>query len=129
MTYVATLGTREPDGKTCDWPDDATAVPRRFPHLLDDGRLTWRDFFNYSRLPNGDFMLNWPIGGNDVFGDYLASLEERRRVIAAAKTKTLSLIDELKERFPACRFNLSPEYGTDRFPTSARRAESTAIGI
>ena len=117
LTYVATLRVRGSEGKMPRFPNDSSAVPLSFPHLLDDGRLTWREFLSYSQLPNGDFMLNWPIRGNDVAGDYLASGLSRRRILSAAKAKTLALIEALRQRFPDVELVLSDQYGTaDRLP-------------
>lgn len=100
LTYVATVG-----------PIDLSAVGGSeplpsFPHILDGGRLDWRDFFQYATLPNGRFMLNWPIRGNDYSGDYLtvtADRSSRARIFAHAKTKTRKLLRELRERFPDAR--------------------------
>lgn len=97
LTYVATVG-----------PVELSAVGgseplRSFPHILDGGRLDWRDFFQYATLPNGRFMLNWPIRGNDYSGDYLndtTNLSSRAQIVARAKTKTRKLLRELRERFP-----------------------------
>lgn len=29
---------------------------------------------NYGRLPNGKYMLNWPVNGNDVYMNIVGAL-------------------------------------------------------
>ncbi|MCG8480728.1 MAG: FAD-dependent oxidoreductase [Spirochaetales bacterium] len=96
LTYVATLSV---GGARAEKDDTAEPLPS-FPGILDGGRISWNRFFDYATLPGGLFMLNWPIHGNDYFADYLADGADRRRILRSAKEKTLSLIAELRLRFP-----------------------------
>ena len=96
LTYVATLSLR---GAAAERDAAVTPLPA-FPAMLDGGRISWNDFFNYASLPGGLYMLNWPIHGNDSSADYLAEGADRRRILDRAKAKTRALIAELQSHFP-----------------------------
>lgn len=49
--------------------------------------------FNYGKLPNGKFMINWPVNGNDYYLNILEMTpEEREAALVAAKNHTLGWI-------------------------------------
>ncbi|MFW5728442.1 MAG: FAD-dependent oxidoreductase [Spirochaetota bacterium] len=123
-------------------PGDPPRWLPSFPRILEGTDHSWRDFFSYARLPGDLFMLNWPIRGNDYHGDYLglrldASVangptgstilegaaersarlrtirRSREKVLASAKKKTLLLVKELQEAFPAAGIRIA----ADVYPT------------
>ena len=105
ITWVATIPypTEEAGGaKELDGQDEAD-IPREFRGILGTdggGRRTWRSFFEYGRLPNGWFMLNWPTAGNDYASRYAAIGATARRIAAArARRKTKRLAEWLCKTF------------------------------
>lgn len=60
----------------------------------------------YGMLPNNKIMLNWPICGNDYFGNYFE--EDRTLLFEKAKEKTLRLVKLIKTSVdPKCNLRLS----------------------
>ena len=102
VTYVATLAI-PPRGFAAGVP--APAPDAEFPRILGPKPLSWDQFFDYGRLPNHRMMLNWPIGGNDYFGEYLKP-DRRAAVVDAARDKTLRLVRFLQRTFGADRVRL-----------------------
>jgi len=82
----------------------------------DTGSKLWscRQMINYGKLPNGYYMINWPIAGNDY---YLNSIdmapEERREAFKQAKAYTLSYIYYLQTELGFRHLGLAD----DVFPT------------
>ena len=65
--------------------------PEFYSHCCD----TWSKemMLSYGRLPDGEYMLNWPQSGNDYFAEYLdMGPEERKQVIGEAKLRTLGYL-------------------------------------
>jgi len=68
-------------GQNCD---DPNAKPK--PHPCET-------MLSYGKLPNGKYMINWPIKGNDYYANIIEkSKEERAKYLAKAKNKTLQFI-------------------------------------
>jgi len=87
-----------------------------------------KEFIGYGRLPNDKYMLNWPIKGNDLAGDYL-DRSKREEVIRKAKQKTLCFIHFIRERLGLRNMSLAiDEYQTpDHMPYSPYIRESIRI--
>lgn len=48
---------------------------------------------NYGKLPNGKYMINWPLKGNDYYANLIDKTEgERKAILEKAKNKTLQFI-------------------------------------
>ena len=105
ITLVATMPYPKDENGVSTLLDgqDEADIPRAFRGILDTdngGRRTWRSFFDYGRLPNGWFMLNWPTAGNDFASRYAALGMTRRRIAAAgARRRTRRLAEWLWNRF------------------------------
>lgn len=59
------------------------------------GQQLWSPgmMLSYGLLPDGNIMLNWPVFGNDYYGEYLdMGAEERERFFKKAKDKALGYI-------------------------------------
>ena len=104
LTYVATLAI-PPRGFAGGIPAPIPPLDSEFAHILGPEPLSWDQFFDYGRLPNHLMMLNWPIGGNDYFGEYLDH-DRRAAVVDAARDKTLRLVRFLQRTFGADRVRL-----------------------
>lgn len=62
--------------------EDETAKPHPCETML-----------NYGKLPNGKYMINWPLKGNDYYANMIKQTgEERAATIEKAKNKTLQFI-------------------------------------
>lgn len=68
----------------------------------------------YGKLPNGKYMINWPIYGNDYYLNILEmSREERKHALEAAKIHTLRYIYYLQTELGFKNLGLAD----DEFPT------------
>ncbi|MFW5995379.1 MAG: FAD-dependent oxidoreductase [Spirochaetia bacterium] len=105
ITWVATIPYPSDGSDVSPLLDsrDEMDIPREFRGILDTAQgepRTWRSFFEYGRLPNGWFMLNWPTAGNDFPSRYAASGSNGRRIAAyRARRKTRRLAEWLSKRF------------------------------
>lgn len=90
LTWTATLAA-EGELRFSEVPP-AALLDGEFAGLLGDPGISWEMFLNYGKLPGNYYMLNWPIAGNDYFGDYFHK-DTRSRVFRSAREKTLRLID------------------------------------
>ncbi len=78
-------------------------------------RYTCDRMFNYGRLPNNKFMINWPIHGNDYFANVLEmSHKERLLALQAAKNFTLGWVYFMQTKGGYRHYGLCD----DEFPTS-----------
>ncbi|TVR61384.1 MAG: FAD-dependent oxidoreductase, partial [Spirochaetaceae bacterium] len=119
LTYVATLAI-PPRGFAAGIPAPTPPPDSEFAHILGREPLSWDQFFDYGRLPNDLMMLNWPIGGNDFFGEYLDH-DRREAVVTAARNKTLRLVRFLQGLFGAGRVRLRG----DAYPTAGVATRNT----
>jgi len=72
---------------------------------------------SYGRLPDGEYMLNWPQGGNDFFAEYLdMDAEGRAQVVEQAKLRTLGYIYYLQTELGYANLGIAD----DVFPTPDR---------
>ena len=102
LTMVAMLKDYGPDAdKTIDMPDgydpakycNCAVNPKNTE--METGQTLWTPemMITYGRTPNGKYMINWPIYGNDY---YVNSIEmtgpEREKAYQAAKNFTLGFV-------------------------------------
>ena len=71
----------------------------------------------YGKLPNGKYMINWPIEGNDYYVDMIdMTPEERADAVRRAKNHTLSFVYFLQHELGFNTLGLAD----DEFPTDDR---------
>ncbi len=123
LTYVATLKDYGPGADmTISRPEGyrpeefyATCAGR----VDSSDRTLWTQekMMAYGKLPNGKYMINWPIYGNDYYLNIIEmSREERIRALEAAKQHTLRYIYYLQTELGYHRLGLAD----DEFPTPDR---------
>ncbi|MEM1121404.1 MAG: FAD-dependent oxidoreductase, partial [Bacteroidota bacterium] len=84
--------------------DDETAKPHPCETML-----------NYGELPNGKYMINWPLKGNDYYANMVEqTTEERATTIKKAKNKTLQFIYYIQTELGYKNLGLA----VDEFPTA-----------
>lgn len=133
LTYVAILKDYGPDADmTIAKPDGYDPAPfynsAINPHniIMEDGKTeTGQTIWNpgmmitYGKTPNGKYMINWPIYGNDY---YVNSIEmtpaERKEAYKAAKNFTLSFIYFIQTELGMKNLGLAD----DEFPTEDKLA-------
>jgi len=82
------------------------------PNVPDCARM-----LAYGRLPNGKFMINWPIRGNDCYLDVIEiGRGERSRLLRKAKRITLGWIHFVQTHLNVPHLGLAD----DEFPTPDR---------
>ena len=70
---------------------------------------------SYGKLPNGKYMINWPIEGNDYYSNMVEmSTAEREAVYQKAKEKTLAFIYYIQQELGFKHLGLA----IDEFPTA-----------
>ena len=95
LTYVATLKDYGPGAdKTIARPEDYD--PAEFNKSCQTGSgepISGEFMLNYGRLPNGKYMINWPVHGNDVYLN-VVELPYKKRIEALrpAREKTLRFV-------------------------------------
>lgn len=80
------------------------------------GQKLWSPgmMLSYGRLPDGHYMLNWPVCANDYFAEYLdMSREEREEMIRKAKQRTLGYLYFLQTELGFTNLGIAD----DVFPT------------
>lgn len=103
LTYVAFLKDYGPDADmTIDEPDgyDPSLFADSCINPLSDGvsetgQTIWpaEMMLSYGKTPEGRYMINWPIWGNDYYANVIdASAEERETAYARAKNFTLCFV-------------------------------------
>jgi len=88
LTYVAIV-------KEYDHPVPAEKPEGYDPDLYRHCTDVWdkEKMLSYGRLPDGEYMLNWPQSGNDYFAEYLDMTPlQREQVIQKAKLRTLGYL-------------------------------------
>ncbi len=99
-----------PDGRNRLWPSES--------------------MMNYGKLPNGKYMINWPIEGNDYYLNLVEmSREEREEALKAAKNHTMGFIYFMQHELGLNTLGLADdEYPTaDRLPFIPYHRESRRI--
>lgn len=70
---------------------------------------------SYGKLPNGKYMINWPIEGNDYYSNMVEMSDAERAVVyQKAKEKTLAFIYYIQHELGFKHLGLAP----DEFPTA-----------
>lgn len=70
---------------------------------------------SYGRLPNGEYMLNWPICGNDSYLNIISiSPSERQEALQKAKNRTLRFIYFIQKELGYTHLALAD----DQYPTT-----------
>lgn len=137
ITMVATLKDYGRD-VTIDEPEDydpdefaCTAINDLCVNPKEPDRM-WpaEKMITYGKLPNGKYMINWPIEGNDYYINIIEmSPEERAEAIAEAKAHTMRYIYFLQKELGFNTLGLADdEYPTaDRLPFMPYHRESRRI--
>ncbi len=84
----------------------------------EPGRL-WSQsmMLSYGKLPNGKYMINWPIEGNDFYVNMIEmSAEERAEAVAQAKAHTMRFLYFIQHELGRNTLYLAD----DEFPTEDR---------
>lgn len=102
LTYVAMLKDYGPDADmTLEKPEGydpavfANSAVNSLSTVAETGQTIWEPgmMITYGRTPNGKYMINWPIYGNDYYVNTIEmSPEERKQAYAKAKNFTLCFI-------------------------------------
>jgi len=124
LTYVAVLKDYgrdvtipRPDGYdpslfACCCVNDLCVAPKE-PHRMWSREM----MITYGKLPNGKYMINWPIEGNDYYVDMIdMTPEERADAVRRAKSHTLSFVYFLQHELGFNTLGLAD----DEFPTDDR---------
>lgn len=84
----------------------------------DSSRMHSKEMMmSYGRLPNGKFMINWPISGNDYYVNVVDMTPAQREIaLNAAKSNTLCYIYFLQRELGFTHLGLAD----DEFPTADR---------
>ena len=103
LTYVAFLKDYGPDAD-CTIPQPQGYDPSQFANscinplsdgVAETGQTVWPAgmMISYGRTPEGRYMINWPIYGNDYYANIIeASPAERQRALEEAKNFTLCFV-------------------------------------
>lgn len=99
----------DPDEFACTCINDLCVSP------LEPNRMWERDrMITYGKLPNGKYMINWPVEGNDYYINIIEMTpEERAEAIAEAKEHTLRYVYFLQKELGFNNLGLAD----DEFPT------------
>lgn len=124
LTYVAVLKDYGRD-MTIDLPEGYDAADYACAAINDncvtpkepDRMWTPEMMITYGKLPNGKYMLNWPIEGNDFYVNMIdLDREGRERAVAAAKNFTLCFVYFIQTELGFNNLGLAD----DEFPSEDR---------
>lgn len=137
LTYVAIL---KDYGKEVDLPEPAGYDPAEFAccclneqcvSAKEPERMWSKEkMLEYGKLPNGKYMINWPIEGNDYYVNLIGlTPEERERALQPAKERTLRFIHFIRHELGFRTLGpADDEYPTpDRLPYLPYHRESRRI--
>ena len=124
LTYVAFLKDYGPDADmTIEKPEgyDPSLFADSCINPLSDGvaetgQTVWPagQMITYGRTPQGRYMINWPIYGNDYYANVIdASDEERKEAFAKARNFTLCFIYFIQDHLGMRNLGIAD----DVFPT------------
>lgn len=126
LTYVAVLKDYGPDADmTVDMPEGYDPAP--FVNSAQNplntepvtGQTIWpaADMITYGALPNGKYMINWPICGNDFYVNAIEMSEtERKAAFDKAKHFTMCFLYFIQTELGMKNLALAD----DEFPTEDR---------
>ncbi|MDY4090086.1 FAD-dependent oxidoreductase, partial [Alistipes finegoldii] len=102
----------DPSLFACCCVNDLCVAPKE-PHRMWSREM----MITYGKLPNGKYMINWPIEGNDYYVDMIdMTPEERADAVRRAKNHTLSFVYFLQHELGFNTLGLAD----DEFPTEDR---------
>ena len=128
LTCVAILKDYGPDADmTIEKPEgydptpfyNSAANPKNT--VMETGQALWSQemMITYGRTPNGKYMINWPIYGNDYYANTIEMTPaEREEAYAKAKNFTLSFIYFIQTEYGLKHLGLAD----DEFPTEDKLA-------
>lgn len=126
LTYVAVLKDYGPDADmTVDMPEGYDPAPfvnsAQNPLNTESvtGQTIWpaADMITYGALPNGKYMINWPICGNDFYVNAIEMSEtERKAAFDEAKHFTMCFLYFIQTELGMKNLALAD----DEFPTEDR---------
>lgn len=101
-----------------DYDSDEFACTCDNDLCTNPGRVTQHHpphwMMQYGKLPNGKYMINWPIEGNDIYLNIVEMTpEEREEALEEAKAKTLRYVYFLQKELGFNNLGLAD----DEFPT------------
>ena len=80
----------------------------------EEGVHPCQTMLDYGKLPNGKYMINWPIAGNDYYANMVElEPEERHAIYQAAKDHTLGFVYYIQHELGYKHLGLAD----DEFPT------------
>jgi len=96
------------------------------------GQTVWSadQMIRYGKLPNGKYMINWPIEGNDYYVNMLEmNAQEREKALADAKNFSLCYLYYMQTELGFKTFGLDDEQfpTSDHFPLIPYHRESRRI--
>jgi hypothetical protein len=128
LTCVAILKDYGPDADmTIDKPEGYDPTPfynsavNPKNTLVETGQTLWSQdmMITYGRTPNGKYMINWPIYGNDYYANTIEMTPaEREKAYAKARNFTLSFIYFIQTEYGMKNLGLAD----DEFPTEDKLA-------
>lgn len=137
ITMVATL---KDYGHDVTMPEPADYDPQEFACTCENELCTDPDnighnyspswMMAYGKLPNGKYMINWPVSGNDIYINLVEMTpEERAEALEEAKAKTLRYVYFLQHELGMNNLGLADdEYPTeDLLPMMPYHRESRRI--
>lgn len=137
LTYVAILQEYDhdvsiPEPEGYDKSDFACSCRSANCVNATHGRVLWspREMLDYGKLPNGKYMLNWPIEGNDYYTNIIElSPAERAAELEKAKQFTRCFIYYIQHELGFRNIGLAKgEFPTgDGFPLIPYHRESRRI--
>lgn len=137
LTYVAILQEYDhdvtiPEPEGYDKSDFACSCRSANCVNATHGRVLWspREMLDYGKLPNGKYMLNWPIEGNDYYTNIIElSQAERTAELEKAKQFTRCFIYYIQHELGFRNIGLAKgEFPTgDGFPLIPYHRESRRI--
>lgn len=137
LTMVATLKEYDHDvtiERPEDYDPDEFACTARNPRCVspkEPARMRDpQEMITYGKLPNGKYMINWPIEGNDYYVNLVEMTREQRdSAIAEAKAHTLRYVYFLQNELGFRNLGLADdEYPTaDHLPMIPYHRESRRI--
>lgn len=123
LTYVAILKDYGPDADmTIEMPDgydpspyyNCSVNPKNTDMETGQARWTPEMMITYGRTPNGKYMINWPIYGNDYYVNTIEmDPQERQMAYAKAKNFTLGFVYFIQTELGMKNLGLAD----DEFPT------------
>ena len=102
----------DPDEFACTCINELCTNPDRVTQ-----NHTPEHMMTYGKLPNGKYMINWPIEGNDIYLNIVEMTpEEREEALEIARSRTLRYVYFLQKELGMNNLGLAD----DEFPTADR---------